>query len=313
MSVDSSIKICSVCEEEKPLTEFYKYWNKNSKKYRQSEKGRIIYKRASDKYNQSEHGRIKLKKFQESDAYKAYHKIYSKKYNQSEKGKIVRKRAQKKYRQSDHGKFVMKLYSDKYYSLEHGLAIRKKNNQSENHKISVKKYRQTDKGKLSFKKGIEKYRQSTHGKKAIKEYSQLYSSKIRRREYGRSEQGKATKRKYLREKRRDNINYRIRCNLSSRLNQALKNNYKGESTKKLLGCTIQELRFYLEDQFQLGMSWKNYGRNGWELDHIKPCVSFDLSKTSEQRECFHYLNLQPLWAKDNARKGSRHEEEILCQ
>lgn len=74
---------------------------------------------------------------------------------------------------------------------------------------------------------------------------------------------------------------------------------------ELLGCTIEELRTHLEAQFQEGMTWDNYGRDGWHIDHIKPCSSFDLLKEAEQRECFHYTNLQPLWAKDNLSKGAK--------
>jgi len=51
------------------------------------------------------------------------------------------------------------------------------------------------------------------------------------------------------------------------------------------------------------MSWNNHGE--WHIDHIKPCTSFDLSKLSEQKKCFHYKNLQPLWAKDNLSKGAK--------
>jgi hypothetical protein len=52
------------------------------------------------------------------------------------------------------------------------------------------------------------------------------------------------------------------------------------------------------------MTWDNYG--SWHIDHIKPCSLFDLSKVSEQLECFHYLNLQPLWAKDNLQKSNKY-------
>ena len=69
----------------------------------------------------------------------------------------------------------------------------------------------------------------------------------------------------------------------------------------LLGCTIQEARNHIEKQFIDGMSWENYGK--WHIDHIKPCASFDLTKENDQRKCFHYTNLQPLWAKDNLVKG----------
>ena len=50
------------------------------------------------------------------------------------------------------------------------------------------------------------------------------------------------------------------------------------------------------------MNWGN--RKKWHLDHIRPCASFDLSDINQQKECFHYSNFQPLWAKDNISKGS---------
>jgi len=57
----------------------------------------------------------------------------------------------------------------------------------------------------------------------------------------------------------------------------------------------------MEGLFKPGMTWENYGE--WQVDHKIPCVNFDLAKESEQYRCFHYSNLQPLWAEDNLRKG----------
>lgn len=93
--------------------------------------------------------------------------------------------------------------------------------------------------------------------------------------------------------------------LRSRFQRAIKKSYKKTSVLSLVGCTIEFLRQYLESKFAAGMSWDNYGNNGWHIDHVKPCVSFDLSKHEEQKKCFHYSNLQPLWAKDNIRKGGK--------
>ena len=69
---------------------------------------------------------------------------------------------------------------------------------------------------------------------------------------------------------------------------------------QLLGCTVQEFKRKLEDQFQSGMNWNNYGK--WHIDHIRPIAMFDLTDFEQQRQCFHFSNFQPLWAKDNLRK-----------
>jgi hypothetical protein len=107
--------------------------------------------------------------------------------------------------------------------------------------------------------------------------------------------------KYIKEYLKNPIN-RLITNYRSRINNAIKENTKGKSTKKLIGCSIKFLKSYLESKFTKGMSWKNYGYYGWHIDHIKPCSKFDLSKKSEQQKCFHYTNLQPLWMKDNLKK-----------
>ena len=73
-----------------------------------------------------------------------------------------------------------------------------------------------------------------------------------------------------------------------------------------MGCTEVELKTYLESKFQPGMSWDNYGRTGWHIDHIRPLSSFDLSNADEQARACHYTNLQPLWAKENLSKGDRY-------
>lgn len=58
------------------------------------------------------------------------------------------------------------------------------------------------------------------------------------------------------------------------------------------------------------MSWDNYGEGGWEIDHIKPCASFNLADENQQKECFCYVNLQPLWAEHNRRKWKHISQTI---
>ena len=62
--------------------------------------------------------------------------------------------------------------------------------------------------------------------------------------------------------------------------------------------------------FLPGMTWENHTRSGWHIDHIVPCAAFDLSDPAQQRACFHYTNLQPLWAKTNLKKSNKLPEEI---
>jgi hypothetical protein len=80
---------------------------------------------------------------------------------------------------------------------------------------------------------------------------------------------------------------------------------KSETTQSLIGCPWSDLKIKLEGLFSDGMTWDNYGYRGWHIDHIRPCASFDLTDKNQLAECFHYSNLQPLWANDNFRKGSR--------
>ena len=54
------------------------------------------------------------------------------------------------------------------------------------------------------------------------------------------------------------------------------------------------------------MTWDKVGKE-IHIDHIKPCAKFDLTKKEEQEKCFHYTNLQPLWACDNLMKGSKYD------
>lgn len=110
-----------------------------------------------------------------------------------------------------------------------------------------------------------------------------------------------------RERYRCDPMFRILHTLRNRPLQYLKGQTKSDSTRKLLGCSPEELRIYLESKFEPGMTWENHGRgpDKWHIDHIIPCATFDLSKREHQRRCFHFSNLRPLWETDNLRKGAK--------
>ena len=95
--------------------------------------------------------------------------------------------------------------------------------------------------------------------------------------------------------------------LRTRVYHALKDNRKASSTTELLGCSIEECRKHLEDQFEDGMTWENHGE--WHIDHRRPCASFDLVNEEEQRICFHHTNLQPMWGAENLSKSASFDED----
>lgn len=110
-----------------------------------------------------------------------------------------------------------------------------------------------------------------------------------------------TKRITKRRRYAEDPSYMLTHRLRSRLTAALKGLCKAAPTRELLGCSAEELKKHLESLFQPGMSWEN--RQEWHIDHIRPCASFNLLEPEQQRCCFHYSNLQPLWAKDNIAKS----------
>lgn len=119
-------------------------------------------------------------------------------------------------------------------------------------------------------------------------------------------QRRKTKNKYYHNKLKHDTCSRVRANLSGRIRDYI--NKSGSSVLDFIGCSIDDLKLHLEKQFVDGMNWENYGFYGWHVDHIRPCCSFDLTDPEQQRECFHYTNLQPLWSKDNLRKGGSFHE-----
>lgn len=98
-------------------------------------------------------------------------------------------------------------------------------------------------------------------------------------------------------------NFRLISNLRSRTCKLLKNT-KSKKTEELLGCSIENFWIHLEKQFTEGMTRENHGKFGWHIDHIIPLSS---AKTQQEIEkLFHYTNCQPMWAKDNHKKGNRY-------
>jgi len=100
---------------------------------------------------------------------------------------------------------------------------------------------------------------------------------------------------------------KIAYTLRARVQMALKSQKINKSNKtfELVGCSLNVLKNHLESKFKKGMSWRNYGFYGWHIDHIKPVAKFNLLDLKQQKRCFNYKNLQPLWAKENFLKSDK--------
>ena len=105
--------------------------------------------------------------------------------------------------------------------------------------------------------------------------------------------------------RRKNINRNISAKIRNRINAGLRYGKKSAKTETLLGCSFEALQKHLESQFTKEMNWDALMSGQIHIDHIVPCCQFDLSKPDEQIKCFHFSNLQPLWAKDNLTKARK--------
>ena len=174
--------------------------------------------------------------------------------------------------------------------------------------IYGKNYQENNKEKIE-KRQKNYYQKNKKRIRAYKkEWAQKNAEKLKKyhKEWGRNHRKEIAL--YCRNKRKNDLNYRILNNLRSRLSSAVKSQYseKTNRTMELVGCTIIELKRHLESRFGENMAWNNYGQgnNKWSIDHIIPCAYFDLTKTEEQKKCFQYINLAPLWNKENISKNS---------
>jgi len=161
----------------------------------------------------------------------------------------------------------------------------------------VKEYRENNKEKVAEFQREYRLRNLEEIKEKKKKY--YLENKKERMEYYAE---------YQRKRLKNDPNFRLKHLLRRRVHHALKGRIKSLRTIDLIGCPSHYLRIHLEKQFKTGMSWGNHGE--WHIDHIRPCASFDLSDPEQQKQCFSYKNLQPLWANENLEKGAKWEGSV---
>jgi hypothetical protein len=88
---------------------------------------------------------------------------------------------------------------------------------------------------------------------------------------------------------------------------------KSESTLQLIGCSLDAFADHLERQFTPCMTWENYGRTTWHIDHVRPCESFDLTCPFQRSICFNWRNQRPLAARENWAKGAAWTPEMEAE
>jgi len=176
-----------------------------------------------------------------------------------------------------------KEYNLKYQKKYSILNKEKLNAQSKKHYIENKQYY------IEYNKSRDK--------ELIKQYNQTQIQKGYKKEWSKNQY-------------KTNIQFKLSQLLRIRLIDALKGKInKFESTLELLGCSIEEFKLYLEQQFKPEMIWENHGEI-WEVDHIKACANFDLTDPTQQQKCFHYTNIQPLFKTTEIAKSFGYIDQI---
>ena len=181
-----------------------------------------------------------------------------------------------------------------------------------------KEYNQQNKNKIKIYE--QKWRQNNpkyqkqwredHPEKYKELYVKSNAKKTKNQIALDNKQSLPLKKRWAKDNYKNNPNFKLSQLLRIRLIDALKEKAnKIEPTLSLLGCNIDECRHHLESQFKPEMNWSNHGEI-WEIDHIKPCSSFDLTDIEQQKQCFHYTNLQPLFKTSELAKSLGYIDEV---
>lgn len=214
-------------------------------------------------------------------------------------------------------KSCVKLRTSEYHKLHPEIARkaslkhRKEHPFTEDQRLHVKEYQKKYREEHAEERKREKAERYRNNCDDVKEKSAKYRKErpeTRRAYYAKNKEilNKYNS-AYTKERYHKDIEYKLRCNLHSRLGTAVRRqaSNKNRKTLELIGCNITELRGYLASKFSAGMTWEKFMLGEIHVDHIIPCVAFDLTDPEQQKKCFHFTNLQPLWATDNLKKGAK--------
>ena len=172
-----------------------------------------------------------------------------------------------------------------------------------------------DKVKIRGKENYQKHKEEIKLRARASHYKNKEKNNLRAKQW--KGEHKEEVREYERKKFKEDLNYRTKKALRSRLNKAIKNNLKVGSAVRDMCCSIDEMLKMFEPMYEnnpfhpiLGkMCRENYGKingvSGWEIDHIIPLSAFDLTDREQFLKAVHYSNLRPMWSEQNRSEGAR--------
>ena len=112
------------------------------------------------------------------------------------------------------------------------------------------------------------------------------------------------------QRRKTDFNFKLISNIRTRTSNAFRsqNIKKSNKTKNLLGCSNSFFKKWII--YQLGeIKIENYGKV-WCLDHCYPLSKINLSNENELYKSTNWVNLRPMYMKDNLIKGDKIDHRL---
>lgn len=171
----------------------------------------------------------------------------------------------------------------------------------EKRKIQSKKRREiTKKERAIYRKKYNK----TH-----KEQNQTYRKANKEKERARAraiyKKNKKTILACIKKRHATDLKFKLNKNISRAIQRSLKEGKGAKSWKDLVSYTIDDLKKHIKKRFTTGMTWEKFLNGEIHIDHKIPISAFNFTKPEHRdfKRCWALKNLQPMWAKDNLKKG----------
>ena len=205
------------------------------------------------------------------------------------------------------------IYEWRSRNPEKWNSILKRYRATDRAKEKKREWYKTEKGKLFSKtaRSRERYKiwRANYERSAkVKAYRAVYKAQAHRKTADRlaskTAHARSIRREYQR-RRRLLIQVRIHNAMSCRMRAFISK--KQVTWPHALNYTARDLMRHLERQFHNGMTWENFGRSGWHIDHIVPVSAFSFKSLNdpEFRACWSLPNLRPIWARENLSKRAK--------